>query len=238
MRPARVLSMPGEPRQARDTIACRSRGPYPDGDADAITRPSAGFVDDSGSHRPVGLHEDRAGALDDRWIDGNGERHGRLVTSTTPAARRAERRREDDPGHHAAEAPSRSGPSGSATTRASRCCCCTAAPAPRTSTSRPSTAIFPAAGIEYYYYDQLGSYYSDQPDEPELWELPRFVDEVEQVRAGARTRQGQLLPARPVVGRPAGDRVRAEVPAAPEGPGHLQHDGEHPGVQRVRGRRC
>ena len=40
----------------------------------------------------------------------------------------------------------------------------------------------PAAGIEYYYYDQLGSAYSDQPDEPTLWELPRFVDEVEQVR--------------------------------------------------------
>lgn len=40
----------------------------------------------------------------------------------------------------------------------------------------------PAAGVEYYYYDQLGSYYSDQPDDPSLWELPRFVDEVEQVR--------------------------------------------------------
>ena len=39
-----------------------------------------------------------------------------------------------------------------------------------------------ASGVESYYYDQLGSYYSDQPDEPELWELPRFVDEVEQVR--------------------------------------------------------
>lgn len=43
-------------------------------------------------------------------------------------------------------------------------------------------SFFPAAGIEYYYYDQLGSYYSDQPDEPELWELSRFVEEVEQVR--------------------------------------------------------
>ncbi len=40
----------------------------------------------------------------------------------------------------------------------------------------------PPAGVEYYYYDQLGSYYSDQPDLPELWEIPRFVDEVEQVR--------------------------------------------------------
>ena len=43
-------------------------------------------------------------------------------------------------------------------------------------------SFFPSAGIEYYYYDQLGSYYSDQPDEPDLWELSRFVEEVEQVR--------------------------------------------------------
>ncbi len=43
-------------------------------------------------------------------------------------------------------------------------------------------SYFPAAGIEYYYYDQLGSAYSDQPDAPELWETSRFVEEVEQVR--------------------------------------------------------
>jgi len=33
-----------------------------------------------------------------------------------------------------------------------------------------------------YFYDQLGSYFSDQPDDPDLWQIPRFVDEVEQVR--------------------------------------------------------
>ena len=43
-------------------------------------------------------------------------------------------------------------------------------------------SYLPAAGVEYYYYDQLGSYYSDQPDIPQLWEIERFVDEVEQVR--------------------------------------------------------
>ena len=43
-------------------------------------------------------------------------------------------------------------------------------------------SYLPAAGVEYYYYDQLGSAYSDQPDEDSLWELDRFVDEVEQVR--------------------------------------------------------
>jgi len=38
-------------------------------------------------------------------------------------------------------------------------------------------------GIEYIYYDQLGSYYSDQPEmTDEMLALPRFVDEVEQVR--------------------------------------------------------
>jgi proline iminopeptidase len=41
---------------------------------------------------------------------------------------------------------------------------------------------FPRVGIEYYYYDQLGSWRSDQPDDPSLWDLDRFVDEVDQVR--------------------------------------------------------
>jgi proline iminopeptidase len=43
-------------------------------------------------------------------------------------------------------------------------------------------SYLPAAGVEYYYYDQLGSFYSDQPDIPELWDVARFVEEVEQVR--------------------------------------------------------
>jgi proline iminopeptidase len=43
-------------------------------------------------------------------------------------------------------------------------------------------SYLPAAGVEYYYYDQLGSGFSDQPADPSLWELDRFVDEVEQVR--------------------------------------------------------
>jgi proline iminopeptidase len=45
-------------------------------------------------------------------------------------------------------------------------------------------SFFPQEGIEYYYYDQLGSYYSDQPTDTSLWDLPRFVEEVEQVRKG------------------------------------------------------
>ena len=38
--------------------------------------------------------------------------------------------------------------------------------------------------MEYYYYDQLGSAYSDQPDDSSLWTTARFVEEVEQVRKG------------------------------------------------------
>ena len=53
-------------------------------------------------------------------------------------------------------------------------------------------SYFPAAGIEYYYYDQLGSFYSDQPNDPDLWELPRFVEEVEQVRQALKLDQSNF----------------------------------------------
>lgn len=43
-------------------------------------------------------------------------------------------------------------------------------------------SYLPKAGIEYYYYDQLGSHYSDQPNDTSLWNIDRFVEEVEQVR--------------------------------------------------------
>jgi proline iminopeptidase len=43
-------------------------------------------------------------------------------------------------------------------------------------------SYLPKERIEYYYYDQLGSAYSDQPADPDLWEIERFVEEVEQVR--------------------------------------------------------
>jgi proline iminopeptidase len=42
--------------------------------------------------------------------------------------------------------------------------------------------FLPQAGIEFYYYDQLGSAYSDQPNDPSLWTLERFREEVEEVR--------------------------------------------------------
>lgn len=43
-------------------------------------------------------------------------------------------------------------------------------------------SFLPQEGIEFIYYDQLGSGNSDQPADTSLWDLPRFVEEVEQVR--------------------------------------------------------
>jgi len=51
---------------------------------------------------------------------------------------------------------------------------------------------FPGAEIEYYLYDQLGSHYSDQPDDPALWTIPRFVDEIEQVRVALHLDAGNF----------------------------------------------
>lgn len=44
-------------------------------------------------------------------------------------------------------------------------------------------SFLPAEGVEYYYYDQLGSAYSDQPkDMAPFLSIGHYVDEVEQVR--------------------------------------------------------
>lgn len=42
--------------------------------------------------------------------------------------------------------------------------------------------FLPQHDIQIIYYDQLGSAYSDQPNDPSLWTLENFREEVEQVR--------------------------------------------------------
>jgi proline iminopeptidase len=54
-------------------------------------------------------------------------------------------------------------------------------------------SFLPGAGVEYYYYDQLGCGRSDQPAEPSLWELDRYVDEVEQVRQALGLDSGSFV---------------------------------------------
>lgn len=45
-------------------------------------------------------------------------------------------------------------------------------------------SFLPEAGIEMYYYDQLGCGNSDRPDDASLWNLERYLEEVEEVRSG------------------------------------------------------
>lgn len=44
-------------------------------------------------------------------------------------------------------------------------------------------SFLPAEGIEFIYYDQLGTGNSDNPADSAYWDLGRYVEEVEQVRA-------------------------------------------------------
>ena len=43
-------------------------------------------------------------------------------------------------------------------------------------------SFLPAEGIEFIYYDQLGTGFSDNPNDVSFWDLNRYVEEVEQVR--------------------------------------------------------
>lgn len=44
--------------------------------------------------------------------------------------------------------------------------------------------FLPEAGVELYFYDQLGCGYSDRPDDRSLWTLERYIQEVDEVRRG------------------------------------------------------
>lgn len=50
-------------------------------------------------------------------------------------------------------------------------------------------SFLPQAGIEMYYYDQLGCNNSDQPDDKSLWSTERYCEEVEEVRRGLKLEQ-------------------------------------------------
>lgn len=43
--------------------------------------------------------------------------------------------------------------------------------------------FLPQGDVRFWYYDQLGCGFSDQPDDPSLWTVDRFRGEVERVRA-------------------------------------------------------
>ncbi|MFI5153244.1 MAG: proline iminopeptidase-family hydrolase [Chitinophagales bacterium] len=53
--------------------------------------------------------------------------------------------------------------------------------------------FLPRQGIEIYYYDQLGCGNSDIPTDTSLWNISRYVEEVEQVRKGLNLENFYLL---------------------------------------------
>jgi proline iminopeptidase len=53
--------------------------------------------------------------------------------------------------------------------------------------------FLPLNSIEFYYYDQLDSTNSEKPDDPRLWTIERYTDEVEAVRQGLGLEQFYLL---------------------------------------------
>ncbi|MCI1881042.1 MAG: proline iminopeptidase-family hydrolase [Sporolactobacillus sp.] len=57
----------------------------------------------------------------------------------------------------------------------------------------PFEDVLPPKGMEIYFYDQLGSYFSDQPDDPDLWTIDRFCKEIETVRIKLGLDQFYLL---------------------------------------------
>jgi len=77
-------------------------------------------------------------------------------------------------------------------------------------------SYLPAAGIEYYYYDQLGSFYSDQPTDEKLWDVARFADEVEQVRSALGLDRDNFF----LLGHSAGGMIAIEYALAH--PEHLK----------------
>jgi len=48
-------------------------------------------------------------------------------------------------------------------------------------------------GFQVIVYDQLDSYYSDKPNDPSLWTIERFTEEIEEVRQGLGLGQIHLL---------------------------------------------
>ena len=94
--------------------------------------------------------------------------------------------------------------------------------------------FLPAEGIEFIYYDQLGSGFSDQPKDKDLWTTARFVEEVEQVRIALGLNKDNFY----LLGHSWGGILAAEYAlkygSNLKGPDHLQHDDEHPRLQPLR----
>ena len=90
-------------------------------------------------------------------------------------------------------------------------------------------SCLPGAGIEYDYYDRLGSGRSDNPGDPSLWDLERFIDQVDPVRRALGLGPGNFV----LLGHSWGGILAMEYARrATQGPRHLEHDVERPAYTR------
>src|ERR1700754_1134135 len=90
--------------------------------------------------------------------------------------------------------------------------------------------FLPKEGIEFIYYDQLDSYYSDQPKDSSLWTTEHFVEEVEQVRQALGLNKDNFYLLGHSWGGDTGDGICAEIPGPAEGAGHFEYDAQYAGV--------
>ena len=89
-------------------------------------------------------------------------------------------------------------------------------------------SFLPAEGIEFIYYDQLGTGNSDNPKDTTFWDLPRYVEEVEQVRTALNLTPDNFYLLGSLMGRYSGYAIRAQIREKSERTGDLEHDGQLP----------
>ncbi|MFT5776218.1 hypothetical protein [Hyphomonas sp.] len=86
---------------------------------------------------------------------------------------------------------------------------------------KPFEDHFPHAGIEFFYYDQLDSYLSDQPNDPDLWTIAAALSEVDQVREALGLDADNFY----LYGQyPGLYRLFEKCPSAANGPGCAERD--------------
>ena len=72
-------------------------------------------------------------------------------------------------------------------------------------------SFLPQEGVQYYHYDQLETGVSDRPNDPDLWSLARYVDEVDQVRKAIGGDKGNFC----LLGHSWGGMLAIEYALAP-----------------------
>ncbi|MFL3028312.1 MAG: hypothetical protein ACJZ1O_08495 [Candidatus Neomarinimicrobiota bacterium] len=89
---------------------------------------------------------------------------------------------------------------------------------------------FPQENIEYYYYDQFGSFNSDPSNNPSDWTIDRFVEEVETRAKRTGINFFQLLFTRPFLGWTFGNGICFKISTEHQRIDYFQYDGKYTGL--------